>query len=165
MPNHHPLRLIAAATLAAMTFTLGSCKSPGPTGRCLMIGSDTALELDFDRPVAITVEALAADGKSWEATAYALITPNISRVAIIRPVGTEDLRFTLGVDGKLFDQNDGSMVADGSSLVVESLSKRPIAIRDASIGSQLQIRNGTIATIQLDQVNKITLTTTRPFPR
>lgn len=165
MPNNHALRSLAVASLVTLTLLLGSCKKPGPVGRCLFVGSDIGLELDFDRPVAVTVEALAADGKSWEATAYALITPNIHRVMLLRPEGTGELRFTLGVDGKLFDQRDGSMVADGSTLVTESLGKRSIELRDASICSQLQIRRGTIATIRLDEVGKTTLTSTRPYPQ
>jgi len=154
-----------AAGLAALSLILVACKTDAPTGRCLMIGSDVALELDFDDPVAITVEAQTAEGRSWTATSYATITRGIRQVTIIRPPINGDLRLTLGIDGKLFDRADGSVLADGSQTIIESLNSRPVDIRDARITAQLQVSRGTIATVSLDETAKTTKTSTRTFPR
>jgi hypothetical protein len=130
-----------------------------------MIGADIALELDFAEAAAVTIETRAGEGQPWMPVGYALITRNIQRVSFLRPPATDELRLTVGIDGKLIDSAEGRVLADGSSLVIESLHQQPVAIRDARLQVQLQVRRDTITRLSMNEGGDALSTSTRPFPR
>lgn len=151
-------RILAAALLFAFT----ACGVPS-ADRSVTIGSDIALELDFDDPVVITIESQTADARSWLPIGYLAMPRGVDRVTMNRIEGSADLRFTLGVAGTLVDRADGRVVADGSAATTQNAYARALDVRGARIATQLQVARGTIATIRLEGAT--TATTTRPFPR
>jgi hypothetical protein len=158
-PRAH--RAAHAAGLLA-TIAIVACSGSAPVqGRCVLLGTDMALELAFDDSVVLTIEAQAADMRSFQPCGYLVLKTGIEKVSVTGPIGTTDLRVTLGVGGRLVDREDGKSLADGTKTVIESSYARPVDVRDARIGTQLQIARGTIATVRLDGTT--TQTTTRPF--
>ncbi|MBL8754603.1 MAG: hypothetical protein JNK15_14965 [Planctomycetes bacterium] len=162
MPNlrHH---LAPATFLLAAAVVTACSSSAGPSGRHVQLGANIALELGFADSVVLAVEMQAADGRSWQPCGYLALKSGVERVALTGPEGTTDLRVTLGVAGKLVDAKDGTMLADGSTTVVQSTHANPVEVRAARITTQLQIARGTIATVRLD--GSTTKTVTRPFAK
>lgn len=163
MPHAERTSVLALRTFAAaLLFAFAAC-SPPPADRSVTIGSDIALELDFDDPVVITIESQSADARSWVPSGYLAMPRGTGRVTMNRIEGSADLRFTLGVAGALVDRADGRAVADGSAATTQNAFDRALDVRGARIATQLQVARGTIATIRLEGAT--TATTTRPFPR
>jgi hypothetical protein len=165
MTRKHFLWWLPATCLAATCLAVSACKSARPSGRSITVGDNITLELRFEDPLVLTVESQAADGRSWQPLGYLTMTRGTGQVTMARPQAGNDLRFTLGVAGKLMDRADGSTLGDGNDVVVQSQNPRAVDVREARIATQLQVAPGTIATIELDEAAKTTLTTTRPFQR
>lgn len=165
MPKKFLSWWLPAASLAATALAFSACKADRPTGRSVTVGDNIALELRFEDPLVLTIEAQAADRRSWQPLGHLTMTRGTGQVTMTRPQGGGDLRFTLGVAGKLVDRADGLVLGDGNAAVVESQNPTAVDVREARITTQLQVAPGTIATIELDEAAKTTRTTTRPFPR